>query len=47
MMVVVTLVSTVVHIYSNYYMEHDESFNRFFSIFQAFRLLNAWDLVME
>jgi NADH-quinone oxidoreductase subunit L len=36
MMVVVTLVSTVVHIYSNYYMEHDESFNRFFSYLSAF-----------
>ena len=27
MMVVVTLVSTVVHIYSNGYMDHDKSFN--------------------
>jgi NADH-quinone oxidoreductase subunit L len=36
MMTVVTLVSTVVHIYSNYYMEHDESFNRFFSYLSAF-----------
>ncbi len=36
MMVVVTLVSTVVHIYSNGYMEHDKSFNRFFSYLSAF-----------
>jgi len=36
MMSVVTLVSTVVHIYSNYYMEHDRSFNRFFSYLSAF-----------
>jgi NADH-quinone oxidoreductase subunit L len=36
MMSVVTLVSTVVHIYSNYYMDHDESFNRFFSYLSAF-----------
>jgi len=36
MMVVVTLVSTVVHIYSNGYMEHDRSFNRFFSYLSAF-----------
>ncbi len=36
MMVVVTLVSAVVHIYSNYYMEHDKSFNRFFSYLSAF-----------
>ncbi len=36
MMVVVTTVSTVVHIYSNYYMEHDVSFNRFFSYLSAF-----------
>jgi NADH-quinone oxidoreductase subunit L len=36
MMVVVTLVSTVVHIYSNYYMEHDRSYNRFFSYLSAF-----------
>jgi NADH-quinone oxidoreductase subunit L len=31
MMMVVTLVSTVVHIYSNGYMDHDRSFNRFFA----------------
>ena len=31
MMTVVTLVSTVVHIYSIGYMDHDKSFNRFFS----------------
>ncbi len=36
MMTVVTLVSTVVHIYSNYYMEHDRSYNRFFSYLSAF-----------
>lgn len=29
MMVVVTLVSTVVHIYSTGYMSHDKSYNRF------------------
>ncbi len=36
MMVVVTLVSTVVHVYSNGYMEHDKGFNRFFSYLSAF-----------
>ncbi len=36
MMVTVTLVSTIVHIYSIGYMEHDESFNRFFSYLSAF-----------
>ncbi len=36
MMVVVTLVSTVVHIYSIGYMDHDKSFNRFFSYLSAF-----------
>jgi len=36
MMVTVTLVSTVVHVYSIGYMEHDESFNRFFSYLSAF-----------
>jgi len=36
MMAVVTLVSTVVHIYSNGYMDHDKSFNRFFSYLSAF-----------
>ena len=36
MMVVVTLVSTIVHIYSNGYMDHDKSFNRFFSYLSAF-----------
>jgi NADH-quinone oxidoreductase subunit L len=36
MMVTVTLVSTVVHIYSIGYMEHDKSFNRFFSWLSAF-----------
>jgi len=36
MMSVVTLVSTVVHVYSNYYMESDKSFNRFFSYLSAF-----------
>ncbi|MBD3792752.1 MAG: NADH-quinone oxidoreductase subunit L [Campylobacterales bacterium] len=36
MMLVVTLVSTIVHIYSNGYMDHDKSFNRFFSYLSAF-----------
>ena len=36
MMVTVTLVSTLVHIYSIGYMEHDEGFNRFFSYLSAF-----------
>jgi NADH-quinone oxidoreductase subunit L len=36
MMVGVTLVSTVVHIYSNGYMDHDKSYNRFFSYLSAF-----------
>jgi len=36
MMGVVTLVSTVVHVYSNYYMGHDKSYNRFFSYLSAF-----------
>lgn len=36
MMSVVTLVSTVVHIYSIGYMDHDKSFNRFFSYLSAF-----------
>ncbi|WP_457602815.1 NADH-quinone oxidoreductase subunit L [Nitratifractor sp.] len=36
MMTVVTLVSTVVHVYSNGYMEHDKGFNRFFSYLSAF-----------
>ncbi len=36
MMLVVTLVSTVVHIYSIGYMEHDKGFNRFFSYLSAF-----------
>jgi len=36
MMCVVTLVSTVVHVYSNYYMGHDRSYNRFFSYLSAF-----------
>jgi len=36
MMVTVTTVSTLVHVYSNYYMEHDKSFNRFFSYLSAF-----------
>jgi len=36
MISVVTLVSTVVHIYSNYYMENDKGFNRFFSYLSAF-----------
>ena len=36
MMVTVTLVSTIVHIYSIGYMDHDKSFNRFFSWLSAF-----------
>ncbi|MCK5854653.1 MAG: NADH-quinone oxidoreductase subunit L, partial [Sulfurovaceae bacterium] len=36
MMVVVTLVSTIVHIYSTGYMNHDKSYNRFFSYLSAF-----------
>ncbi|WP_457744504.1 NADH-quinone oxidoreductase subunit L [Sulfurimonas sp.] len=36
MMMVVTLVSTVVHIYSIGYMDHDKGFNRFFSYLSAF-----------
>ncbi|MDR0746535.1 MAG: NADH-quinone oxidoreductase subunit L [Helicobacteraceae bacterium] len=36
MMCVVTIVSTVVHIYSIGYMAHDKSFNRFFSYLSAF-----------
>lgn len=36
MMVVVTLVSSAVHIYSIGYMEHDKGFNRYFSYLSAF-----------
>lgn len=36
MMVTVTLVSTIVHVYSIGYMDHDKSFNRFFSYLSAF-----------
>lgn len=36
MMVTVTLVSTIVHIYSIGYMDYDKSFNRFFSYLSAF-----------
>jgi len=36
MMVVVTTVSTMVHIHSIGYMDHDRSFNRFFSYLSAF-----------
>lgn len=36
MMMVVTIVSTVVHIYSIGYMDHDKGFNRFFSWLSAF-----------
>ena len=36
MMVVVTIVSTMVHIHSIAYMEHDKSFNRFFAWLGAF-----------
>ncbi|KIM11246.1 MAG: NADH:ubiquinone oxidoreductase subunit L [Sulfuricurvum sp. PC08-66] len=36
MMVVVTTVSTIVHIYAIGYMDHDKGFNRFFSWLSAF-----------
>lgn len=36
MMVTVTTVSALVHVYSIGYMEHDEGFNRFFSYLSAF-----------
>ncbi len=36
MMMVVTIVSTVVHVYSIGYMDHDKSFNRFFAWLSAF-----------
>jgi len=36
MMVVVSLVSTIVHIYSTGYMDHDKSYNRFFAYLSAF-----------
>ena len=36
MMMVVTVVSTVVHIYSIGYMDHDKGFNRFFAWLSAF-----------
>ena len=36
MMVVVSLVSTIVHIYSTGYMDHDKGYNRFFSYLSAF-----------
>ncbi|MCF6340213.1 MAG: NADH-quinone oxidoreductase subunit L [Sulfurimonas sp.] len=36
MMMVVTLVSTVVHVYAIGYMSHDKSFNRFFAWLSAF-----------
>jgi NADH-quinone oxidoreductase subunit L len=36
MMCVVTLVSTVVHVYAIGYMDHDRAFNRFFSYLSAF-----------
>ncbi len=36
MMVVVTIVSTMVHIHSIGYMDHDKSFNRFFCYLSAF-----------
>jgi len=36
MMMVVTLVSTIVHIYSIGYMDHDKGYNRFFSYLSAF-----------
>ena len=36
MMMVVTIVSTIVHVYSIGYMDHDKGFNRFFSWLSAF-----------
>ena len=36
MMMVVTIVSTVVHVYSIGYMDHDKGFNRFFAWLSAF-----------
>ena len=36
MMMVVTTVSTIVHVYSIGYMDHDKSFNRFFAYLSAF-----------
>jgi NADH-quinone oxidoreductase subunit L len=36
MMMVVTIVSTIVHVYSIGYMDHDKSFNRFFAWLSAF-----------
>ncbi len=36
MMVVVTVVSTAVHVYSMGYMEHDKGYNRYFSYLSAF-----------
>ena len=36
MMLVVTLVSTIVHIYSTGYMDHDKAYNRFFAYLSAF-----------
>ncbi len=36
MMVVVSFVSTIVHIYAIGYMDHDKAFNRFFSYLSAF-----------
>lgn len=36
MMMVVSIVSTVVHVYSIGYMDHDKGFNRFFSYLSAF-----------
>ncbi|NOQ30662.1 MAG: NADH-quinone oxidoreductase subunit L [Helicobacteraceae bacterium] len=36
MMMVVTLVSTIVHVYSIGYMDHDKGYNRFFSYLSAF-----------
>jgi len=36
MISVVTIVSTIVHVYSIAYMEHDEGFNRFFSYLSLF-----------
>ncbi len=36
MMMVVTTVSTVVHVYSIGYMDHDKAFNRFFAYLSAF-----------
>ncbi|MDR2905073.1 MAG: NADH-quinone oxidoreductase subunit L [Helicobacteraceae bacterium] len=46
MMAVVTIVSTIVHVYSVGYMAHDKGFNRFFSYLSAF-VFSMMTLVMS